>query len=248
MPSIPNNSSIVRLRPITSNMPLLDKKSDNKVFNNRNEAIDYIKTLTHDRYSPHFNTKNTIGELKDRINIPLNTLELGNGKKQSYVTANMDPRKFIYLDKGAVHNWDISMLNIQDYHDHQVVFIFGANFTSDTLPVNMKMATEKIEEIDGVHYVYCDPFIKFTLHTSRLSNDEIMQKSDLINSFKLDPQRKEKLIELLENCSSRNMYCSNNDAIELCKEFPNFFENTDEITPDMQINTFKLANELAKEH
>lgn len=246
MPSISNNLSIVRVRPITPNTPLLDKMSDNKVFNNRNEAIDYIKTLTHDRYSRHFDAENTIGELKGRIEIPLHTLELDNGENQYYVTANMDPRNFFHLENGANNSWDLNIINVRDNHTRQVVFIFGANFTSDTLPVNMKLATEEVEESGGVYYVYCNPAVKFSLHELKFENDEIKQKSDLINSFKLDPQRKEKLIELLQNCSSRNSHCSNNDAVELCKEFPVFFEKTDKITSEMQINTLKLANELAK--
>lgn len=249
MPNISNNLSIAIINTPPNNTSSLSG-NNSSIFNNRNEAIDYIKNLTQDQYSSHFDPNNTIGKLKGEINIPLRTLELDNGEKQYYVTANMDPRNFFYLEKAANNIWDINMINIQNNHTRQVVFIFGANLTSDTLPVNMKLTTEKVEEPEsgGVFYVYCNPAIKFSLHELKFDNDEIKQKSDLINSFKLDSQRKEKLIDLLRNCSSGYIGCSHNDAIELCKEFPNFFKNTDEITSDMQINTFRLAKLLAEEH
>lgn len=80
----------------------------------------------------------------------------------------------------------------------------------------------------------------------RFGNDEIKQKSDLIKNLKLGPQEEGKLIALLLDCSSRKSHYSNNNAVKLCKEFPLLFENTDKITSEMQINTLKLVNELAK--
>ncbi|EPZ8124618.1 hypothetical protein ACXV6R_002463 [Yersinia enterocolitica] len=164
MLNISKNPPIVTIPPTTTINTLsnktspLDGNSSSRL--NRNETIDHIKDLTKDQYSSHFDAKNTIGELKGRTEIPLHTFELNNGENQYYVTANMDPRDFFYLEKGANNIWDIEMINVRDNHTRQVVFIFGANLTSDTLPVNMKLATEDVEESGGVYYVYCNPAIK----------------------------------------------------------------------------------------
>ncbi|CRY80401.1 lipocalin/fatty acid-binding family protein [Yersinia intermedia] len=248
MQPISNELTVATINLTQKNTPLSGENNNSPILNSKIEATAYIKSLIQDQYSSQFDVENTIGELNGRIEISLNTLEFGVSEKLYYVTANMDPRNFFYLEEGADNHWDINTLNIKDNHTRQVVFIFDTNLPSATLPVDMKLVTERIEELNGVYYVHCNPEIKFSLHELTFKNEEIKQKSDLINSFKLDPQRKEKLIELLKNCSSRNKFCSNNDAVELCKNFRDLFDSTDEITPQMQRNTLKLANELAKSH
>ncbi|WP_145584683.1 hypothetical protein [Yersinia intermedia] len=246
MQTISNELAITNLTQ--ENIPFSGENNSSPILNSKTEATDYIKLLTQDQCSSQFNTGNTIGELNGRIKIPLNTLEFGSSEKLYYVTANIDYRNLFYLEKGDGNSWDINVLDIKDYHIRQVVFIIDTELSSATLPVDMQMATEKIEELNGVNYVHCNPIIKFSLHKEIFDNDEIKQKSDLINNLKFDPQRKEKLMELLENCSEKNSNCSNNDAVELCKNFPDFFDDTDKITPQMQKNAFELVNELAKIH
>ncbi|MGK9559272.1 hypothetical protein O6495_23905, partial [Salmonella enterica subsp. enterica] len=88
--------------------------NNSSIFNNRKEAIEHIKNLTQDQYSSHFDADNTIGELKGRMDIPLHALELDNGEKQYYVTANMDPRSYFYLDKKANNIWNINIIDVRN--------------------------------------------------------------------------------------------------------------------------------------
>ncbi|MDN0119647.1 hypothetical protein QVN83_11770 [Yersinia frederiksenii] len=246
MQPISNSLPLVIPTPVQTNSTSSANHHNNKIFNNREEAISHIKTLTNDPDGASFEPENTIGELKGRTDIPLNTLELSNGEKQYYVTANMDPRKFFFLESYGNDSWNINELDISHSGMRQVVFIFGAEKTSATLPADMKLLTEKIEKKNDVYYVYCNPNIKFSLHEEKLSSEEIDQKADLINNIKLEPQRKSELIELLNNCTSRNPNCSNKDALQLCKMFPSFFNDTDKITPEMQSNAHKLTLKLSK--
>ncbi|MEQ9721738.1 hypothetical protein ABQG65_11185 [Yersinia alsatica] len=244
MQSISNSLPLATPTLVQANATSSTSSHDSKIFNNRDEAINHIKTLTNDPYGTSFESENTIGELQGRTDIPLNTLDLGNGEKQHYVTANMDPRNFFFLAGCEDDHWNINELGISDSGTRQVVFIFGAETTFSALSIDMKLSTKNIEEHNGVYYVSCNPVIKFPLHEAKLSPEEIEQKADLINSIKLEPHRKLELIELLKNCTSRNHSCSNKNALQLCEAFPKLFNNTDKITPNMQINAHKLALEI----
>ncbi|WP_235896902.1 hypothetical protein [Yersinia thracica] len=210
----------------------------------RDEAIHYIKTLTHNQYGEQFEEGNTIGSLRGKTEIPLRTIELENGEKQYFATANMDPRRCFHIEKNHSNKWNMNDLYIEDYNSHQVVFIFSSEFSSDIFPIGMNLSTEEIEEIGNVSYVYCNQNIKFPLHKSRFDDNEIAQKSEMIN-ITINERRPE-LIQLLKNCTSRNIDCSSSDAVELCEKFPHLFDSTNKITPELQINALKLANEIEK--
>ncbi|OWF77648.1 hypothetical protein B4900_15860 [Yersinia rohdei] len=165
MGPISNTSAISTINQIQTNNASSEKNNDSVILESREKAIEYIKALTHNEIGEYFEPENTVGKLKNIETIPLRTIELANGDKQYYVTANMAPNKFEFyldLDNGRKEPWSIYDLEIQNYHKSQVVFIFGAEINSDTLPVDMSFITSSIEKIDGVNYVYCNHNISFS--------------------------------------------------------------------------------------
>lgn len=237
-----SNSSTVNLAKINNISSGIN--SEQQKIGTRYEAIDHIKTLTHDKYGELFEVENTIGSLNGKTEVPLRSIELASGEKQYFATAKMDPRKYFYIEDSFDNQWNMKDLSITDYNIRHVVFIFGSEFSSNTFPIGMNLSTEKTEEIDDIYYVHCHQTIKFALHESRLDENEIKQKSKLINS--IINEKKPELIQLLKNCTSRNINCSSKDAVKLCEEFPKIFDSTGTVTPNMQINAHKLVNELEK--
>ncbi|WP_174849079.1 hypothetical protein [Yersinia artesiana] len=234
--------------PISMDVSLLEKNDKGNKPNNRSEAIEHIKELTKDSFSSQFFSENTIGDFMGEKEFPLKMVELANGEKQYYVTANMDRRFSFYMEANNYEGWKFNMLHIENHGMKQVVFIFGPELSSDIMHTDIKLITKKIENENDISYVHCHHDIIFSLHDSRLTETEIGDKAGLINSLQLEPKTKEELIKLLENCTSRNQNNSNEDAVKLCTTFPFIFENTEKITSEMQINALKLANTLSKNH
>ena len=152
---ISNSSDSAQINHIQNDITPSYNDSKIKECNNRDEAISYIKELTHNQ----FNAGNTL-IYSDDDKIQLNTLECQDGEKQYYVTVNMPPNKFFYINNDYGHSWNINKLDIQDYQTKQVVFIFGADFPSDSVPVDMNLVTEKVEEtnkeLHEICYVHCN--------------------------------------------------------------------------------------------
>ncbi|WP_432323124.1 hypothetical protein [Yersinia enterocolitica] len=183
MLAISGNSSSTTVTPLLMNNTLSGINSEKQKIGTRDEAIDHIKALTHDQYGEQFSEGNTIGNLHGKTEVSLRSIELASGEKQYFATANMDPRKYFYIENSYDNKWSMENLGIADHNRRPVVFIFDSEFSSNTFPVDMSLSAGKPDRIDDVYYVYCHQEIKSALHESLLNEDEIKQKPELIQSL-----------------------------------------------------------------
>ncbi|ATM94884.1 Uncharacterised protein [Yersinia frederiksenii] len=225
-----------------------EKHNKSEILENRKHAIDHIINSISHALSPQFEPGDTVGRLDDKKVIQLNSIELENGEKQYYVKANMEKSQIHNLMNNSSKPWKISDLDTDSSQIDKVVFIFGPDISYDTILSSRRLFTYDTRVENEVHYISCGGGVCFDLGKERLSSDIINNKAHLLNNIILDPEKKSNLIMQLQNCTSNNLNCSNEQAVKICEKFPNFFHSTAIITKAMQVNAHKLANELQKNH
>ncbi|CNI01839.1 Uncharacterised protein [Yersinia frederiksenii] len=241
--NIPNltTTHITQLNSVSS-----EKNNHSEILESRKHAIDHIISSISHSLTPQFEPEDTVGRLGDRKVIQLNSVKLESGEEQYYVKANMEKTQISNFMSNDATSFRFSQLDTDNSQIDKVVFIFDSNVSYDTIPSNKRLFTYDTRVENEIHYISCGGGVRFNLNEERLSSDIINKKAHSLNKIILNSENKSNLIMQLRNCVSNSLHCNNEQAAKISKEFPNFFDSMKNVTPNLQINAHKLANELEK--
>ncbi|WP_145542413.1 hypothetical protein [Yersinia alsatica] len=223
-----------------------EKNNHSEILESRKHAIEHIINSISHALTPQFEPEDTVGRLGDRKVIQLNSVKLESGEEQYYVKANMENSQISNLMNKSVTSFRFSQLDTDNSQIDKVVFIFDSNVSYDTIPSNKRLFTYDTRVENEINYISCGGGVCFNLNEERLSPDKINKKAHTLNNVILNSENKSNLIMQLRNCVSNSLHCNNEQAVKISKEFPNFFDSMKNVTPNLQINAHKLANELEK--
>lgn len=223
-----------------------EKNNHSEILESRKHAIEHIINSISHALTPQFEPEDTVGKLGDRKVIQLNSVKLESGEEQYYVKANMGNSQISDLMNKNVTSFKFSQLDTDNSQVNKVVFIFDPDISFDTIPSIKRLFTYDTRVENEINYISCGGGVRFNLNEERLSSDRINKKAHTLNNIILNEENKSNLIMQLRNCVSNSLHCNNEQAVKISEEFPNFFDSMNNVTPNLQINAHKLANELEK--
>ncbi|MFQ6291329.1 hypothetical protein ACLMO3_13315 [Yersinia enterocolitica] len=223
--------------------------SEHPLLYTKDEAIDYIKNKTPTASEEALTAETFIHQINGERAIILSEVELQDGNKQYFLSVNIPASATRYITNPPGDPWKFERI-LTDESDKrktkEAVFIFGDNIHSNHLSTKEILSTDKYDDINGKLYIFCSARIKFALDEEKLTTEEIKKKSILIHDEIPNKLILNDIIKMLDDCRSTNINCKNSKAELLTDKYSQFFERTEVITTNMQINVMKLAKELRK--